>query len=104
MFLGVLKTPLRVYLCYFFTKETLLLPFVAASYYELWKQERKKNNKFNRLQNEVLFLPNKGPHPTASGNILASGNISLKLFMAHLETIELLTFRCVVAEHHFEQL
>ena len=29
---------------------------------------------------------------TASGNILASGNISLKLFMEPLETIELLTF------------
>ena len=29
---------------------------------------------------------------TASGNILASGNISLKLFMAPLETIELSTF------------
>ena len=34
---------------------------------------------------------------TASGNILASGNISLKLFMAPLETIELLTFRYVLA-------
>ena len=41
---------------------------------------------------------------TASGNILASGNISLKLFMAPLETIELLTFWYVVAEHHFTQL
>ena len=29
---------------------------------------------------------------TASGNILASGNISLKRFMAPLETVELLTF------------
>ena len=29
---------------------------------------------------------------TASGNILASGNISLKLVMAPLEIIELLTF------------
>ena len=29
---------------------------------------------------------------TASGNILASGNISLKLFVAPLEIIELLTF------------
>ena len=28
----------------------------------------------------------------ATGNILASGNISLKLFVAPLETIELLTF------------
>ena len=28
---------------------------------------------------------------TADGNILASGNISLKLFMAPLETVELLT-------------
>ena len=37
---------------------------------------------------------------TASGNILASGNISLKLFMAPLETIELsLTFWYVVTEH-----
>ena len=34
-------------------------------------------------------------HPlciTGSGNILASGNISLKLFMAPLETTELLIF------------
>ena len=29
---------------------------------------------------------------TASGNMLTSGNISLKLFMAPLETVELLTF------------
>ena len=29
---------------------------------------------------------------TASGNILANGNISLKLFTALLETIEVLTF------------
>ena len=28
----------------------------------------------------------------ASGSILASGNVSLKLFMAPLETIELLIF------------
>ena len=41
---------------------------------------------------------------TASGNILASENISLKTFMAPLETIEWLTFWYVVAEHHFAQL
>ena len=41
---------------------------------------------------------------TASGNILASGNISLKLFMAPLETMELLTFWSVVAENQFAQL
>ena len=41
---------------------------------------------------------------TARGNILASGNILLKLFMARLETIELLNFWYVVAEHHFAQL
>ena len=41
---------------------------------------------------------------TASGNFLASGNISLKLFMAPLETIELLIFWYVVAEHHIAQL
>ena len=41
---------------------------------------------------------------TASGNILASGNISLKLFTAPLETIELLTFSYVLAESHFVQL
>ena len=35
---------------------------------------------------------------TASGNILASGNISLQLFMAPLETMKLLTFWYVVAE------
>ena len=40
---------------------------------------------------------------TASGNILASGNISLKLFMAPLETIELLIFWYVVAEYHIAQ-
>ena len=41
---------------------------------------------------------------TASGNILASGNISLKLFMALLETIELLIFWYVVDENHIAQL
>ena len=41
---------------------------------------------------------------TVSGNILASGNMSLKLFMAPLEKIELLTFWYVVAEHHSAQL
>ena len=41
---------------------------------------------------------------TASGNILASGNISLKLIMAPLEAIELLIFWYVVAEHHIVQL
>ena len=43
----------------------------------------------------VLFLNNifDGVCITAGGNILASGNISLKLFMAPLETIDLLMFR-----------
>ena len=41
---------------------------------------------------------------TASENILAGGNISLKLLMALLETIELLTFWYFVAEHHFAKL
>ena len=41
---------------------------------------------------------------TASGNMLTSGNISLKLFMAPLETVELLTFWYVVAEHHIAPL
>ena len=41
---------------------------------------------------------------TANRNILACGNISLKLFMPPLETLELLTFWYVVAEHHFAQL
>ena len=36
--------------------------------------------------------------------ITASGNISLKLFMAFLETTELLIFWYVVAEHHFARL
>ena len=43
----------------------------------------------------ILDFPSKFYDPlciTASGNILASGNISLKLFMAPLETIEPLTF------------
>ena len=40
----------------------------------------------------------------ASGNILASGNISLKLIMALLETIELLTLQYEVADHHIVQL
>ena len=40
----------------------------------------------------------------ASGNFLASGNISFKLFMAHLELIELLSFWYIVAEHHIAQL
>ena len=48
--------------------------------------------------------PRRGLCITASGNILASGNISLELFRAPLETIELLTFWYVVAEHHFAQL
>ena len=39
---------------------------------------------------------------TASGN-MASGNISLKLFMAPLETIELSIFWYVVAEYHIAQ-
>ena len=41
---------------------------------------------------------------TASGNILVCGNNSIKLFMAPLETIELLTFSFAVAEYHFAQL
>ena len=44
---------------------------------------------------------------TASGNILPLGKISLillKLFLAPLETIDLLTFWYVVTEHHFVQL
>ena len=41
---------------------------------------------------------------TASRNILVSANISLKLFMASLETIELLSFWYAVAEHHIVQL
>ena len=40
----------------------------------------------------------------ASGYVLASGNISLKQLMAPLETIELLTFLHVVAQHHVAQL
>ena len=40
----------------------------------------------------------------ASGNILASRNISLKLFMAPLETIEQVIFWYVVAEHDIAQL
>ena len=35
---------------------------------------------------------------------MAGGNISLKLFMAPSETIELLTFWYIVAEHHFAQV
>ena len=41
---------------------------------------------------------------TASGNILTSENISLKLFMAPFKTIELSTFWYVMAEHNFAQL
>ena len=37
---------------------------------------------------------------TASGNILASGNFLKKLLKVPLETIELLIFWYVVAEHH----
>ena len=36
--------------------------------------------------------------------ITASGSISLNLFMAPLETIELLIFWYVVAEHNIDQL
>ena len=38
------------------------------------------------------------------GCITASGNISLKLFMAPSETMELLIFWYVVAEYHIAQL
>ena len=41
---------------------------------------------------------------TASGNIWASGNTSLRLLREPLKTIELLTFRYDVAEHHITQL
>ena len=49
------------------------------------------------------------PHPypvciMASGNILASGSISSKLFMVPLETIELLILSYIVAEYHIAQL
>ena len=40
----------------------------------------------------------------ASVNIPISGNMSLKLLMAPSKTTGLLTFRYVVAEHHFAQL
>ena len=40
----------------------------------------------------------------AGGCITASGNISLKLFMAPSETMELLIFWYVVAEYHIAQL
>ena len=52
--------------------------------------------------NHFIFL--KGVCITASGNILTSGNNSLKLFMAPLETIKLLTSRYLVTEGHFAQL
>ena len=55
------------------------------------------------LENKFLEKP-QGVCITASGNILACGNISLKLFMAPLETIKVLTFWYVVAEHPFAQL
>ena len=41
---------------------------------------------------------------TASGNIRASRNISLNLFMVPLETIELLIFWYDVAGYHIAQL
>ena len=41
---------------------------------------------------------------TAGGNILASGNICLKLFMVPLEIMELLIFWYIVDEHHIAQL
>ena len=50
--------------------------------------------------NHFIFL--KGI--VASGNILTSGNNSLKLFMAPLETIKLRTSRYLVTEGHFAQL
>ena len=54
---------------------------------------------------EFLFSQLRDPlRIIASENILANGNIWLKLFMAPLKTIELLTFWYVVAEHHFAQL
>ena len=61
-------------------------------YHFMWKKHNKQ-----KVSKSPLCI-------TASGNTLASGNISLKLFMAPLETIELLTFWYVVAEHHFAQL
>ena len=58
MFPGVLETPLQ------FIFVTSLSNKRYA--YHLWllvitKKERKKSNKFNRLQIEVLFLPNISP-------------------------------------------
>ena len=62
------------------------------------KQERKKLNKtINKFEINETPLPEGGETGggrfiTASGNILASGIISLNLFKASLETIELLIF------------
>ena len=54
------------------------------------------------LKNEKLMI--EGVCITASGDILASVNISRNLFMAPLEIIELLIFWHILVEHHIEQL
>ena len=41
---------------------------------------------------------------TASGNIVASGTICLKLLMPLLQALELFPFRYIVTEHHIAQL
>ena len=60
------------------------------------------------LRVKVLFLPKNAEFlqifTALSLCITASGNISLKLFKALLETIVLLIFWYVVAEHHIVQL
>ena len=53
---------------------------------------------------EYTFMCCEGLCIMASGNILASGNISSKLIMTLSETIELLTLRYEVADHHIVQL
>ena len=59
------------------------------------KQDQDRLNwKFFRENKTTLSI-------TASGNILASGNISLKLFIAPLETMKLLNFWYVVTLRNY---
>ena len=53
---------------------------------------------------DIPFLRTTPVCITASGNILASGTIRLKLLMPLLQAIELFPFRYIVTEHHIAQL
>ena len=79
---------------------------LALESYSMLKRIKNISSKKKFIFQKIVFAPPPPPPLciTGSRNILASGNISLKLFMAPLETTELLIFWYVVAEHHIAQL